>query len=176
MPAYFLTNTNSDIVGDLEMSCLNYENVTRAVALGRGASETLDWITNRFYPNSTTAPSGTATFQIIHTGTNASIGLTAQLIRVNSAGAIQTSGTITARQVTAATNTFSVAYPSWVGASCTDRILLRLVYDNNASGMPQTLSATLGLSRDTTYLETNLAHNGTGCPVLRNPVSVSTNK
>jgi hypothetical protein len=171
MPAYFLTDTNSDIVSDLVMSCLNNQTVTRIVSLTSLASQTLDWITPLFYPNSTTAPSGSATFVMTHTITNMNIGFTAQLIRVNSAGVAQANGVVTASQVTAATNTFTVAYPSWVGAACTDRILLRLVYTNTAMN---TQSTTLGLSRVGTRLETNLTHNGTGCAVLRKPTWVRT--
>lgn len=173
MPAYFLTNTNSDIVNDLAMNSLSYDTTTRVVSLGGLGSETLDWITNLFYPNSTTAPSGTATFEIVHTVVNMNISLTAQLIRVNAAGAIQSSGTITASQVTTASNTFSVGYPSWVGAACTNRILLRLVYNN---GGMNNQSTTLGLDRVGTYLLTNLEHNGTGCTVLRKPAWVTTLK
>jgi hypothetical protein len=169
MPAYFPTNTTSDIAGDLFMNSLSYATVTRAVSLTSLASQTLDWITPLFYPNSTTAPSGTATFVMTHTVTNMNIGLTAQLIRVNSAGAAQANGVVTARQVTAATNTFTVDYPSWVGAACTNRILLRLVYNNTAMNNQST---TLGLSREGTRLVTNLEHNGTGCVVLRKPTWV----
>jgi hypothetical protein len=166
MPAYFPTNTTSDIAGDLFMSSLGNISVTRIVSLTSLASQTLDWITPIFYPNSTTAPSGTATFVMTHTVTNMNIGFTAQLIRVNSAGAIQISGTTTASQITAATNTFTVGYPSWVGAACTNRLLLRLVYTNTAM---TTQSTTLGLSRGGTRLVTNLEHNGIGCTVLRKP-------
>jgi hypothetical protein len=169
MPAYFPTNTASDIAGDLFMNSLSYVTVTRVVSLNSLASQTLDWVTPLFYPNSTTSPSGTATFIMNHTVTNMNIGFTAQLIRVNSAGVVQTNGVITASQITAATNTFTVGYPSWTGAACTNRLLLRLVYTNTAM---TTQSTTLGLSRDTTYLLTDLNHNGVGCQVLRKPAWV----
>lgn len=171
MPAYFPTNTNSDVAGSRLMNSLSNETTTLLVSLGSLGSTTLDWITPEFYPNSTTAPSGSATFEIIHTVTNMNIGLTAQLLRVNSAGVLQTSGTTTARQVTASSNTFTVGYPSWVGAACTDRIELRLVYNNTAMNAQST---TIGLDRVGTYVLTDLDHNGVGCTVLRKPVLVST--
>lgn len=174
MPAYFLTNTLSDVASTQILNSLSSQTTTRVVTLGNGGSTTINWITPEYYPNSTTSPSGSATFVIVHTVTNANIGLTAQLIRVNSSGVTQTSGTITARQVTAASNTFTVTYPSWTGASCSDRILLRLVYNNSSSMNNQ--SSTLGLDRVGTYLLTSLTHNGTGCSVLRKPSNVVTFK
>jgi uncharacterized membrane protein YgdD (TMEM256/DUF423 family) len=169
MPAYFPTNTNSDVAGSRLMNSLSDTTSTLQVSLGSLGSTTLDWITAEFYPNSTTAPTGSATFEIIHTVVNMNIGLTAQLLRVNSAGVLQTSGTVTARQVTASSNVFTVGYPSWTGASCTDRIELRLVYNNTAMSNQ---SCTIGLDRTGTYLLTNLEHNGVGCTVLRKPVWV----
>jgi hypothetical protein len=182
MPAYFLTNTDSDIVNSfptsfnyLQMSCLSYIPTTRVVTVvsgGLGFSFELGFITPIFYPNSTTAPSGNLTLEIIHTSTNMLVSVQASVSRVSSSGVFQTGTSLSASQTTAATNTFTLAHPSWTGASCSDRLSVSLLY----TGTMNSQSVTLGLNRVGARLETNLDHNGTGCPVLRNPVSVSTNK
>jgi len=171
MPAYFLTNTaTSDASADLNMSCLNYNTTTLVVSLTSLNNTNINWITSRFYPNTTTTPSGSGTVIITHTVTSMSITVSAQIIRVNSTGGILASGTAAASQTTAATNTFTnVAYPSWTGASCSDRLILRLIYTNTAMNAQ---SCTIGLDREGTYLLTTIDHNGSGCPVLRKPSSV----
>ena len=170
MPAYSLKLLTSDntITTNYALSN-NFSGPAIPVEFQPQEVATYNFITPQFYPNTTIAPSGTGTCVINHSVTNMNLSITAQLVRTNSTGTVQSIGATAASQVSASTNTFSVGYPSWTGATCSDRLRLVLVYTNGAMTIQN-----LTFTTSTSYLLTSLNHNGAGCTVLRKPSWVST--
>lgn len=170
MAVYFLTNTSSGVGTTLLMHSLQNVTTTRVISLGSLGTTTIDFITPSFYPNNNNVTTTTSQLIITHTVTNGSITVTPTLIRVNSAGVTQATGTAGTPTTTAATNTFNTLDdPTW-STVCGDRIILRLVYINTAMA---TRSCTLGLDRVGTYLNSTIPLNTRpGCQVLRKIVRV----
>ena len=169
MPAYFLSNTASDVSGDNLMHAGVNATTTQVVSLGSLATVTVDYITAEYYPNNNGETSGNGTVQITHTVNNMNITINAQKHRVDSAGTILASGTAGTAVTTAATNTFTnLDDPTWTTTNCSDRVMLRLTYVNGAMS---TQSVTIGTDRTATFCLSSIDHN-TGCSVLRKPAIV----
>lgn len=170
MPAFFPTNTLSDIASKYDMNALEELSTTILVSLTANQTLTFDFITNLYYPNNNSYTAATATVVLVHTVINAQINVSAQLHRVNSAGVIQSSGTASVAQANAATNTFTgLAEPTW-STVCSDRLMLRLTYVNTQMA---NRSCTLGTDRSGTYLLASIPNNGGTCAVLRKPTWVT---
>lgn len=173
MPAYFLSNTASDVSGDNLMHAGVNVTTTQVVSLGSGATVTVDYITPVYYPNNNGETSTNGTVQITHTVNNMNITINAQKHRVSSTGTILASGTAGTAVTTAATNTFTnLDDPTWTTTNCSDRIMLRLTYVNSAMN---TQSVTIGTDRSTTFCLSSINHNS-GCSVLRKPGIVVSEK
>lgn len=173
MPAYFLSNTLSDIASTrvLQPWFTTASTLVINLAAALGATSTASFITDIFYPNNNSVTTTSGTLVLVHTVLNMNINTSAQIHRVNSAGTIQSSGTAAANQVNAATNTFSALdEPTW-STVCSDRILVRITYTNTTT---MTQSCTLGLDRLGTYWNSSIPHNGGTCPVLRKRHKVTT--
>jgi len=166
MPTYSLELTASDntITTNRAFGTFDATKTTSTILILALTTEIYNVITPQFYPNTTSAPTGSATLTMNNTVTNMNITITAQLIRVNSTGTAQTSGTTSAGQTVAATNTFTLTYPSWVGAACSDRLRLVLRFTNSAM-----TEQSFSYNPSTSSLSTSLNHNGTGCAVNRQP-------
>jgi hypothetical protein len=169
MPAYFLTNTISDVANKYDMGAGHNEQSTIALAIGTGATITVDFITSEYYPNNNGETSDNGTVVIIHTLTNMNVTISAQKHRVSSTGTILASGTAAAAVTTAATNTFTnLDDPTWTTTNCSDRVMLRLTYVNSAMA---TSNITIGTDRNTCYALSSIDHNS-GCSVLRKPSQI----
>lgn len=169
MPAYFLSNTLSDVANTNEMNSLSNVTTTQVVSLGSGATVTVDYITAEYYPNNNGETSTNGTVQITHTVNNMNITINAQKHRVSSTGTILASGTAGTAVTTATTNTFTnLDDPTWTTTNCSDRLMLRLTYVNGAMS---TQSVTIGTDRTATFCLSSIDHN-TGCSVLRKPAIV----
>lgn len=170
MPAYFLTNTISDLGGTTyDMNSGDNLTTTLQVTLGSGATVTYDFVTPEYYPNNNGETSTNGTVIIVHTVSNMNITISAQKHRVSSTGTILASGTAAAAVTTAATNTFTnLDDPTWTTTNCSDRVMLRLTYVNGAM---TTQNVTIGTNRSGTYCLSSIDHN-TGCSVLRKPSQI----
>ena len=169
MPAYFLTNTISDVANTYDMNTGDNSATTLLVSLGSGATVTTDFITAEYYPNNNGETSSNGTVVVIHTVSNMNITISAQKHRVSSTGTILASGTAAAAVTTAATNTFTnLDDPTWTTTNCSDRVMLRLTYVNGAMS---TQTVTIGTDRNTCYALSSIDHN-LGCSVLRKPSQI----
>lgn len=173
MPAYFLSNTLSDVANTNEMNAGSNGTTTQVVSLGSLATVTVDYITAEYYPNNSGETSANGTVQITHTVNNMNITINAQKHRVDSTGTILASGTAGTAVTTAATNTFTnLDDPTWTTTNCSDRVMLRLTYVNGAMS---TQSVTIGTDRSTTFCISSIDHN-VNCSVLRKPAIITFEK
>jgi hypothetical protein len=171
MPAYFLTNTISDVAGKYDMNSGDNVASTLLVSLGSGATVTVDFITAEYYPNNNGQTSTLGTLNLIHTVSNMNITVSPQKHRVDSTGTILASGTAGTTLTTAATNQWTSPFlddPTWTTTNCSDRIMLRLTYTNGAMN---TQTVTIGTDRNTCYALSSIDHNS-GCSVLRKPSQI----
>lgn len=177
MPTYFPSNANSDISGKNVMTTL--QNVGTSIVISLAATTgttTLDFVTPIAYPNRSGFTVSNGLVVLAHSVTNMTINLTAQLIRVNSAGTVVTSGTASASQNPSATNTYSgLVDASWTGSICSDRVMLRLVYTNTAMSVQ---SCTLTTDSSTSYCYSSVTYDGTAAcrDTFRNRGLVMTKK
>lgn len=161
MPTYFLDSSSPGI-----LNTLSYSSSSLVISIPALNTASYEWGTPIFYPNTTVAPSGTATLTLTHSVTNMNVDVQAALTRTGGVF-----GTTSTPVVTAATNTITLDYPSWVGATCSDQLYVLIDYVNNSMS---TQSVTLSLNNVNTRLLTTLEHNGPGCQVLRKPSWVIT--
>lgn len=172
MPAYFLTNTDSDVAGKYVMHNYGTTSTILLVSLNAGGSTTIDFISPTFYPNNSSVTTTSASFELTFTVTDKNISVQPQIHRVNSAGTTQSSGTAaTSQAVSSGTLSFTVDEPTW-STTCSDRIMLSLTFSNSAMN---SRSVTMSLDEIGSYLLTSIPHN-TNCSVLRKPVWVSYRK
>jgi hypothetical protein len=165
MAVYFLTNTTSDVGGINYMFSLQNIVSTRAISVTSLSTVSFSFITPTFYPNNNNFTTTNSTLVLNHTVINKNILVSATISRVNSAGVVQTVGTAATPQQALATVTFATLDdPAW-STTCSDRLLVTLTY---ATTSMATLSCTLGLDRNTTYLNSTIPINThPSCPVLR---------
>lgn len=169
MPAYFLTNTLSEVANTYLMNPGDNGGTTLLVTCAANGTTTVDFITPEYYPNNNGETSTNGTVSIVHTVTNMNITINAQKHRVSSTGTILASGTAGTAVTTAATNTFTnLDDPTWTTTNCSDRVMLRLTFVN---GNNMTQTCTLGLDRAGTHCISSIDHN-TGCTVLRKPAQI----
>lgn len=168
MPTYFLTSELSDVASTNYMAggFSAQAGTTIAISVISGTNQTLDFITPKFYPNTTGQTSTSGNVVLVFTVVNMNINLVAQKHLVSSTGTIIASGTASASTATSASPlTFTnLDDPTTTSTNCSDRIMLRLTF-STANTMTQT--ATFGVDRTGTYAISSINHNSLGCSVLR---------
>lgn len=128
-----------------------------------GVVESASFITPAGVPNSDAwEDGGTQTVEIEVDTASADIDVRVRIVRLNSAGVIQESGSFTGIQTLAATRTFSPVAPTWTGPElCEDRIAIELEISYNAAHGSAT--ADIGLGTVANEVITDITEDSAGC-------------
>lgn len=168
MATYILKSNTSDITDGAtfsrELSGGTEAAGSITVELSAGASETNIGVTREVIPNNDDWDTGDVTVEVNVTTSNADFQISFRVHRINSAGSIQESSTVSTTYGMGSTGVISHTFSSlgWTAGNCSDRLRIDYIFENTAGHGG---SSAVDIETGTTDAEviTAITENGGSC-------------